>query len=304
MIRSLSLMLGSAVLTLGFLAAPVFAQAPPAAPPGADAFQQAWKLDQGIGTPINMPEAIRLYRQSADAGNALAKARLARIYFSGNTVSADKTEADRLSQGILPDIVKLAQARDPIAQAVLGAMCDDGLGVAQDSVVGMQWMRAAADQNLAMAQYYLGVDYEHGLGVPQDFAVAAQWYGKAAAQGNSIAQAYLGDFYLRGQGVPQNDVEAVRLYNLSAAQNQAHGETNLGWMYEHGRGVAQNTVEGARLYRLAADQNFAVAQANLGSCYERGCGVPQDLGQAVLWYRRAAAQGDRDAIRALRRCGY
>ena len=304
MIRNFSSVLAPAVLMFGFLTTPTFAQAPPAAAPGADAFQKAWKLDQGIGAPINMTEAIRLYRESAAAGNALAKARLARIYLSGNTVSADKGEADRLSQGILPDIVKMAQANDPIAQAVLGAMCDDGLGVAQDPVVGLQWMRAAADQGLAMAQYYLGVDYEHGLGVTPDCTVAAQWYAKAAAQGNPIAQAYLGDFYLRGEGVPQNDAEAVRLYGLSAAQNQTHGITNLGWMYEHGRGVAQNTVEGARLYRLAADQNFAVAQANLGTCYENGCGVPQDLGQAVYWYRRAAAQGDYSAIRALRRCGY
>jgi hypothetical protein len=75
-------------------------------------------------------------------------------------------------------------------------------------------------------------------------------------------------------------------------------------MYDHGRGVAQNSVEAARLYRMAADQNFAIAQANLGVCYEDGCGVPQDQGQAIYWYRRAAAQGNHDAIRALRRCGY
>jgi TPR repeat protein len=304
MIRSLSLILAPTLLTLGFLASPTFAHAPPADPTGAEALPQAWKLDQGIGAPIDMPKAVDLYRQSAAAGNVLARARLARIYQSGNGVVADPAEAQRQVAGILPDLVKLAQANDPIAQATLGAMCTDGLGVAQDAVVGNQWMQLAAKQNLPLAQYYLGVDYENGLGVAPDWNVAAQWYTKAANQGNPTALAYLGDMYRKGQGVPQSDAEAIRLYNLAVALNHPQAETNLGWMYEHGRGVPQNSAEAARLYRMAADQNFAIAEANLGVCYETGCGVPQDLGQAVLWFRRAAAQGNVDAIRALRRCGY
>jgi hypothetical protein len=302
--RTLSSILMPAVLMFGFLATPTFAQAAPTAVPGADAFDKAWKLDQGIGTPIDMPTAVDLYRQSALAGKVLAKARLARIYQSGNGVVADPAEALRQVQGILPDLVKLAQANDPIAQAMLGAMCEDGLGVTLDAAVGNQWIQLAAKQNLALAQYYLGVDYENGIGVAPDWNVAAQWYTKAANQGNPTAISYLADMYRRGQGVPQSDTEAVRLYTIAVGQKHTQAETNLGWMYDHGRGVAQNSVEAARLYRMAADQNFAIAQANLGVCYEDGCGVPQDQGQAIYWYRRAAAQGNHDAIRALRRCGY
>jgi TPR repeat protein len=55
-----------------------------------------------------------------------------------------------------------------------------------------------------------------------------------------------------------------------------------------------------RLYRLAAEQNFVVAQANLGTVYEKGCGVRRDLNEAAKWYQLAAAQGDANAIEALR----
>ena len=302
MLRTLSV-LSPVLVLLGLVNTPTFGQTPAAPQPGADLFAQAWKLDQGIGMPIDTPEAVRLYRDAASKGNVLAKARLARIYQSGNGVVADPRESERFGAGILPDIVKLAQADDPTAETVLGAMCVDGMGVAQDANVGIQWLERGASHGSALAEYYLGVVYENGEGIAPDWSKAAQWYSKAAAQGNAIAQAYLGDMYRKGQGVPQSDAEAIRLYRLAVAQNQMHGQTNLGWMYEHGCGVAQDTALAARLYRLAADQNFAVAEANLGVCYEDGCGVPQDINQAILWYRRAAAQGNRNAVRALRRLG-
>src|SRR5262249_47974404 len=33
--------------------------------PGADLFQRGWKYDQGLGTPINIPKAMRCYREAA-----------------------------------------------------------------------------------------------------------------------------------------------------------------------------------------------------------------------------------------------
>src|SRR5690349_13057306 len=74
--------------------------------PGADLFDQAWKYDQGVGTPIDTPRAVSLYRQSAAQGNPLARGRLARIYFTGNGVVADVAEAERQAKGILPELLK------------------------------------------------------------------------------------------------------------------------------------------------------------------------------------------------------
>ena len=130
--RIVSRMILTGLLILGVEATPVMAQSAqaPVAFPGAEAFQRGWKLDVGIGTPINTPEAIKAYREAAAAGNPLAKARLARIYFGGNGVVADKAQAEQLSKGIFPDLLKAAEANDPIAQMMVGTMYVDGLGVA------------------------------------------------------------------------------------------------------------------------------------------------------------------------------
>jgi uncharacterized protein len=270
-----------------------------AAYPGADLFQKGWKYDQGLGTPIDMREAIRFYREAAAAVHPLAKARLARIYFSGNGVEEDPKQAERLSKGICPDVLKAAEKGDAVAQAIIGTMYADGLGVARDSEEALQWLRKAAAQKLPLAQANLGVMYEHGIGVKTDYTEAAKWFRKAADQNNAMGQAYLGDLYKEGRGVPPDECEAARLYGLSAAQNYAHAQTNLCYLYEHGCGVEWDPCEAVRLYRAAAEQGFAVAQANLGTMYEKGCGVEQDVNEAVYWYRRAAAQGDKHAIKAL-----
>jgi len=217
--------------------------------PGADLFDQAWKYDQGLGTPIDTSRAVSLYRQSAAQGNPLARARLSRIYFTGNGVVADVAVAERQAKDILPDVLRAAEAGDPIAQVSAGSLYADGLGVARDSAAALAWTRRAADQKLPLAQFNLGILYEHGVGVPRDEATAVTWYTRAAEQGNAMAQAYLGDFYHNGRSVPRDEGEAVRLFTLAAARNQPHAQTNLGYLYDHGCGVPRDrssTVPGGR----------------------------------------------------------
>src|SRR5262249_41680397 len=153
---------------------------------GAEQFARAWQYDQGLGVPIDIPEAVRWYRKAAAAGHPLAKARLARIYFSGSGVVEDKMEAERLSKGIFPDVLKAAENNDAMAQMIVGTMYADGLGVARDSEEAEKWLYKAADQKLPLAQANLGVMYEHGIGVPRDSAEAARWVRQAADQNNAM----------------------------------------------------------------------------------------------------------------------
>src|SRR5262245_40614232 len=104
---------------------------PGAAYPGADLFRRGWGYDQGLGTPIDIPAAMRLYRQAADAGHPLANARLAYLYYSGNGVTPDKAEAERRARGRRPGVLKAAGANDPVAQLLASLMYFDGLGVAR-----------------------------------------------------------------------------------------------------------------------------------------------------------------------------
>jgi TPR repeat protein len=269
--------------------------------PAADLFKQAWRNDQGLGTTINMPEAIRLYRQAVDAGNPLARARLAVIYNSGNGVPVNKDEAEKFADGIFPAVLKAAENNNGIAQVTVSYMYYEGLGVARDQNKGLSWLSNASDHKLPLAWANYGVAYEHGLGTARNQDQAIAWLTKAAREGNSaMAQAYLGDMYSNGNGVPRDEVTAVYWYQRGAAQGNAHAQTNLGYMYEHGYGVPCNRYEAYRLYFAAAQQNFDVAEHNLAVMYRDDCRIPA----AVYWYRKAAAQGYAPSIEGLGSLGY
>ena len=67
-----------------------------------------------------------------------------------------------------------------------------------------------------MAQALLGFMYENGLGVPQDFVPAADLYERAAEQGNAQAQALLGLMYDKGHGVKLDVILAYKWLDIAA----------------------------------------------------------------------------------------
>lgn len=79
-------------------------------------------------------------------------------------------------------------------------------------------LRAKADQGDAVAQYSLGVIYRDGVGVAQNYAVAVQWHRLAADQGYAPAQYNLGVMYFQGEGLPMDDVAAYMWFSLAATR--------------------------------------------------------------------------------------
>jgi TPR repeat protein len=57
----------------------------------------------------------------------------------------------------------------------------------QDYAGAVDWYRKAADQGDPNAQANLGLMYADGLGVPQDYVIALMWFGLAAAGGHAFA---------------------------------------------------------------------------------------------------------------------
>ncbi len=109
-----------------------------------------------------------------------------------------------------------AQLGNAAAQALVGMMYDEGIGVAQDYKEAVRWYRLAAQQGYADAQYNLGVMYKDGQGVAQDYKEAVRWYRLAAQQGLAEAQNNLGVMYSKGQGVLQDHVRAHMWSNIAA----------------------------------------------------------------------------------------
>ncbi len=103
-----------------------------------------------------------------------------------------------------------------IAQANIGLLYEDGLGVRQSDKEAVKWYRMAAEQAEPRAQYYLGTAFEEGRGIPQDYKEAAKNYRLAAMQGYVNAQYKLGLLYLKGLGVAQSTEEAYAWWSVAA----------------------------------------------------------------------------------------
>ena len=138
-------------------------------------------------------------------------------------------------KAILAIIHPLAEQGDALAQALVGDMYKEGLGVKQDDVEAVKWYRKAAEQGDADTQFNLGNMYAKGRGVKQDDFEAMKWYRQAAEQGEANAQAILGFSYLLGKGIQVNKSLAKEWFgkacdNGSQMGCEYYGKLNRGEM--------------------------------------------------------------------------
>lgn len=221
-------------------------------------------------------EALRLYPQTSRFKFQLARA-LDR--------SAAYEEAIQLYR-------QLADAGYANAISNLGAIYDQGHGVAKDKAEAVRLFRQAAEKGVPSAMNLVGRMYAGGDGVAKDEVEAARWFRKGAEAGNREAMVNLGIQYASGSGVPKDQAEAFRLYRQAVEKGEPTAMNNLGWMYENGLGTAKDDEQAFRLYRLAAEKGNAQGTLNLGRFYADGRGVEKDEAQAVRLFRQAAQQGD------------
>ena len=138
-------------------------------------------------------------------------------------------------KAILAIIHPLAEQGDALAQALVGDMYKEGLGVKQDDVEAVKWYRKAAEQGDADAQANLGSAYGAGRGVRQDYAEAVKWVKKAAENGSADGQFKLGLAYLIGLGI-QKDRTFAKEWLGKACDNgeqrgcEYYGKLNRGEM--------------------------------------------------------------------------
>lgn len=170
---------------------------------------------------------------------------------------------------------KAADANFALAQANLGSLYLNGLGVRQDYEAAEKWDRLAAEQGLAPAQSDLGVSYLQGRGVSKDYAEAARWLRAATLQGFAPAEYGLAALYASGRGVKQDIGEALRLYGLAANQGYGPAQANFPSLLEADGPSAQSAVDAAaRQSDLVSDQRIESA-ATTGEKPESG--PPGDL---------------------------
>jgi len=167
-----------------------------------------------------------------------------------------------------------------LAQAVWADDTAEGVAAfdKRDYATALSKFSAGAIRGEAWSQNFLGAMYEEGKGVAKDYAEAARWYRLAAQQGNAIAQSNLGVKYEKGQGVAQDYKEAARWYRLAAQQGLAIAQSNLGAMYANGYGVLQDTAQAHMWLNIAAANGHSRSVKNRDIIAARM--TPQQIGEA------------------------
>ena len=144
------------------------------------------------------------------------------------------------------------------------------------------------------AQANVGYMYEEGLGVSQQFDVAVGWYEKAAASGSMQANHNLGMIFAEGRGTPQSWVRALRYFE-EAANDIPASRYMIGYTYFQGEGNIQNRPRAFREFMDAALDGYADAQYMIAFMYLDGSGIPKQPIQAYIW---ASLAHNNDQIQA------
>jgi TPR repeat protein len=152
-------------------------------------------------------------RVKAEAGDPVARFKMAGFYARGEGVVQDLVEAARwltlaAEQGYAP------------AQNNLAVCYSTGAGVPKDQGKAIEWIRKSAEQGYARAQCYLGLSYAKGEGVTKDQAQALEWFRKSAAQGFPDALNHLGYCHSLGRGVPKDEAEAYACWSIAARSHE------------------------------------------------------------------------------------
>jgi TPR repeat protein len=115
--------------------------------------------------------------------------------------------------------------------------CRYGRGMEADLAQAVAWYRKSAESGNAIAQYWLGECYAEGVGVAKDEKLAVEWRGRAAAKflrsaekGDVEAQECIAECHEKGHGVPQDAAEARKWYQRAADNGSENARK---WLAEH-----------------------------------------------------------------------
>ena len=246
-------------------------------------------------------QALCLFLEEAEAGNALAMHDLGRMYADGLGVDMDADIAFGWYEKALSAFMDIEANRNSrYVEYRIGKMHAAGLGTEQDYEEAAGWFEMAASRNHKYAQYSLAGLYYRGQGVEQNYETAFRLYAKSAAQHVPYANYELAKMYGDGIGT-EKDAEEAELnfeeafYGFKRLEEQSHDDKlqyHLGQMLYTGTGTDKNVEAAIGYFEKAARLGNVHAQYMLGKVYLDEDGGHKNPEKAVLWLTRAADNGN------------
>lgn len=247
---------------------------------------------KGIGCIIDSEEAMALFRQGIELGDAECLFQLAEMYRLGEGIEENQDEAKRYYRQAAAKGHKTARQ---YLDELYGVQRGNSSPIRQMN--SLDQLRMAASRGDAESQYQMALAYRNGTGgAIQTSSSSFYWCRKAADQGHSKAMGLLGIMYRTGFGCSPDSRQAFRFFSLAAERGDVESIFQQGEMYRLGEGTGQNAGMAAAMFELAARKGHAEGAFRTAEMYRRGEGVPFDMNKAVSYYRQAAGQGHTGAI--------
>lgn len=224
----------------------------------------------------------------------------------------------------------LAEAGDGAAQALIGELYRQGLGVKKDQKIAFSWFKLGADNKNREAAFQLGFMHLDGIGteknkteaakyfsiaaeqnhvlglyniglmrltgevLEKDFKIAAEHLLKAAKLGNHDAQFAIGELYREGHGVKKDEILATIYFGQAARGGHDTAQIEYALRLLNGIGIGKNEEDAARWFLVNARAGNAIAQNRLAHLYRTGAGVPLDPLSSARWHLISKKQGFED----------
>ena len=175
----------------------------------------------GIGTPLNIKEAMKYYEMAAKQNNALGMTNLADLY-----IQEDKLKKAK------PLLVKAAKKESGYAQYLLAMNFFDLYS--ENNKEALFWLERAANNDEPEALYQLGVYYSEGG--EADLAKSIKYYQRAAELNHADAALALSYLYDEGISVEQDDDKALFFLKKAAELENQEAIDELASMALSGQG--------------------------------------------------------------------
>ena len=124
--------------------------------------------EQGLGVPVDPDEAGLWYWQAAEAGDPGAKVKLGTMLIKGVGFTPGSP--------VVASITASAEKKVPYAQAFLGKLFLEGIGVEPDDSQAELWFRKAAEMGDESALFNLGEMMSEGRTSVTSEDEVAQWF--------------------------------------------------------------------------------------------------------------------------------
>ena len=153
-------------------------------------------------------------------------------------------------------------------------------------------LERAAQGGSTTADAALGDLYSEGIGLARDDQRAVLHYQRAAGGGQVDGLHRLAMHYQSGRGVPRDLGRARALFRQAAERGFEPSAANLAALLIE----VEDYAGALRWSRFAAEKKVGYGMIVLAYLYAKGFGTPRDWDQAWLWSKRAVAAGQEQGL--------